>query len=152
MRERELAVLQYVYDKTEKDIDIKYIPELNDGDSKTVHQELVYYIDALYREGYIHLDREHYYIKGGRLHNKYRNNALGEPFWEYVHVNNLGRTIVEESRMSKLQKIKRTLKNKCTELIKKIVDNTMSSIAIFIGGLITGNIDRIYDWILSLFK
>ena len=69
-----------------------------------------------------------------------------------MHVNNLGRTIVEESRMSKLQKIKRTLKNKCTELIKKIVDNTMSSIAIFIGGLITGNIDRIYDWILSLFK
>lgn len=160
LKENELLILSKLFDGTELQLNSTYTPTLDAGDIKAKYRELVFYLNNLKRYDLIDIDivedkngkETKYYCSGGSINPIYKNAAISVPFWERIHINKNGISIVEQLRMTKFDKVKRFFKNQLVKLGEKISENLLSSLAIFLVGILVGNVGNIAKFVCNLFK
>lgn len=155
LNEKELEIINAIYDMRENDLDLNYVPNIAPNEEKAKYRELVFYLNKLEGYGLININRYdngRFYPAGGWSSEIYKNAALAVPDWSRIRISLKGKVLIEENRMKKSKKIKRYFTIRIKAAFEKGMDDLVSYIMIFLFGVFVGNIDKVIEFIKNIFN
>lgn len=102
-----LDIYEMFYNNGEEINCINY--ELNEDTIPNKEKEFAYHLIKLKNQGYINFEETKVFKSGGMINEKYNNNNI-MTFPKSIKMEQKGKFYVEESKMTKLDKVKRLLK------------------------------------------